>query len=64
LEGRISKLPLDKGNKFKERSWRFTKGKGNILCWGKGKGREKMCEEKISSYVWKGVVHEKDVCKK
>ncbi len=23
-----------------------------------------MCEEKISSYVWKCVVHEKDVCKK
>jgi hypothetical protein len=23
-----------------------------------------MCEEKISSYVWKGVVHGKDVCKK
>jgi len=63
LEGRISKLPLGKGNKFKERSWRLIKGKRSILCWGKGKEGEWMCEEKISSYVWKGVVHEKDVCK-
>jgi hypothetical protein len=22
-----------------------------------------MCEKKFNSYVWKGVVHEKDVCK-
>jgi hypothetical protein len=63
LEGRISKLPLDKGNKLKERIWRLTKKEGSFLGWGKGKGREGMCEEKISSYVWKGVVHEKDVCK-
>ncbi len=64
MEGRISKLPLDKGNKFKERIWRLIKGEGSLLGWGKGKGREGMCEEKINSYVWKGVVHEKDVCKK
>jgi hypothetical protein len=64
LEGRILKLPLDKGNKLKERSWRLTKGEKSILCWGKGKGKEGMCEEKINSYVWKGVVHEKDVCTK
>ncbi len=64
MKGKISKLPLDKGNKFKERSWRLTKGESNILCWGKGKGKERMCEENINSYVWKGVVHEKDVCKK
>jgi hypothetical protein len=59
LEGRILKLPLDNENKFKERSWRLTKGEKSILCWGKKKGGEWMCEEKISSYVWKGVVHEK-----
>ncbi len=64
MEGRILKLPLDKGNKLKERSWKFTKGKKSILCWGKGTGRKGMCEENISSYVWKGVVYEKDVCKK
>jgi hypothetical protein len=39
-------------------------GREEYLVWGKGKGKEGMCEEKISSYVWKGVVHEKDVCKK
>jgi hypothetical protein len=64
LDGRILKFPLDKGNKLKEMSWRFIKGERNILCWGKGKGRKRMCEEKINSYVWKGVVHEKCVCKK
>jgi len=31
---------------------------------GEGKRREGLCEKKISSYVWKGVVHEKNVCKK
>ncbi len=45
LEGRISKLPLDKGNKFKERLWRFTKGKRSILCWGRGK-EENECVKK------------------
>ncbi len=64
MEGKISKLPMDKENKFKERIWRFTKGEGGLLGWGKGKRRERMCEEKINSYVWKGVIHEKDVCKK
>jgi hypothetical protein len=64
LKGRISKLPLDKENKLKKRIWRLTKGEGRLLGWGKGKGREGMCEKKISFYVWKGVVHEKNVCKK
>jgi hypothetical protein len=36
---------LDKGNKFKERSWRLTKGKRSILCWGKGK-EENECVRK------------------
>ncbi len=54
----ISKLSLDKGNKLKE-------GHGGLprerifLCWWKEKGRERMCEEKISSYVWKRGVHGK-----
>ncbi len=61
LEGRISMLPLDKGNKLKERSWRLTKGERSILCWGKGKGKEWMCEKKISSYVWK-VLFMKKMC--
>jgi len=57
-------VSIEQRNKLKERSWRFTKGERSILCWGKGKGKEGMCEEKINSYVWKGVVHEKCVCKK
>jgi hypothetical protein len=46
LEGRILKLPLGKGNKLKERSWRLTKGEGSLLGWGKEKGREKMWKKK------------------
>ncbi len=38
-------------------------GERNILCFGEGKGGEWMCEKNISSYVWKGVVHGKYVCK-
>jgi len=40
LKGRILKLPLDKGNKLKERSWRFTKGERGILCGKERKGGE------------------------
>ncbi len=64
MKGRISKLSLDKGHKLKERIWRLTKGEGSLLGWGKGKGKEGMYEKNISSYVWKCVVHEKNVCKK
>ncbi len=64
MEGKILKLPLDKGNKLKENIWRLIKGEGSFLGWGKGKGREGMCEKNINSCVWKGVVHEKYVCKK
>jgi hypothetical protein len=46
LGGRILKLPLGKGNKLKERSWKFTKGEGNLLGGGKEKEREGMCEKK------------------
>jgi hypothetical protein len=37
LEGRISKLPLGKGYKLKERSWRLTKGEESLLGWEKRK---------------------------
>jgi len=46
LEGKILKLPLGIGNKFKERSWRLTKGEGSLLGGGKEKGRKGMCEKK------------------
>ncbi len=45
MEGRISKFPLGKGNKLKERSWRLTKGEGSLLGWGK--------EKKKRRNVWK-----------
>jgi hypothetical protein len=63
LEGRISKLPLGKGNKLKERSWRLTKGEGRLLGWGKEKGKERMCEQNkgISSYGGK-VLFMKEMC--
>ncbi len=63
LEGRISKLPWDKEDKFKEGSWRLTKGRREYLAFWEGKGRKWVCEKKINSYVWKGVVHGKNVCK-
>jgi hypothetical protein len=40
LKGKILKLPLDKGNKLKERSWRLTKEERNVLCGKKRKGGE------------------------
>jgi hypothetical protein len=43
LEGRISKLPLGKGNKLKERSWRLTKGEGSLLGWKKVLFMREMC---------------------
>jgi hypothetical protein len=45
LEGKISKLPLDKGNKFKKRSWRLTKGERSALSWKRGK-EENECVKK------------------
>jgi hypothetical protein len=50
LEGRILKLPLGKGNKLKERSWKLTKGEGSLLGWGKEKGREGMCGKNKKIY--------------
>ncbi len=41
----------------------YQRGGEYFVC-GEGKKKKRMCEEKISSYVWKGVIHEKDVCKK
>jgi hypothetical protein len=61
LEGRISKLPLDKGNNFKERSWRFTKGERSILCWGRGK-KENECVRKILVLMCGKVLFMKKMC--
>jgi len=64
IGGEDFELPLGKGNKLKERSWKLTKEQeGSFLGWGKEKKKKGMCGKKInSSYVWKGVVHERDVC--
>jgi hypothetical protein len=45
LEGKIFKLPLDKEDKFKEGSWRLTKGRGEYLVFGKEK-EENECVRK------------------
>jgi len=64
LEGRISKLPLGKGNKLKERSWRLTKGEGSILGWGKEKRKEGMCGKKKGGLVLMGgkVLFMREMC--
>ncbi len=41
-------LPLDKGNKLKERIWRLTKGEGSFVGLGEGKkNRRNVCGKKI-----------------
>jgi hypothetical protein len=67
LEGRILKLPLGKGNKLKERSWRLTKGEGSLLGWKRKKEKKECARKKkrrrLVLMCEKGVVHERDVCK-
>jgi hypothetical protein len=46
IEGEDFETSIGQGNKFKERSWRLTKGEGSLLGWGKEKRREGMCGEK------------------
>ncbi len=49
MEGRISKLPLDKENKLKERSWEAYQRRSGILCvfWGKKEENECVREELV-----------------
>jgi hypothetical protein len=47
LEGRISKLPLDKENKLKEGSRRFTKERGVFYVLGKEKEENENVREKL-----------------
>ncbi len=63
MEGRISKLPLDKGNNSKKGHVDLPRERGVSCVRERGK-EENECEENISFYVWKGVVHGKHVCKK
>jgi hypothetical protein len=63
LEGKISKLPLGKGNKFKERSWRLTKEQeGSLLGWGKEKRREGMCGKKNIVFMCGKVLFMREMC--
>jgi hypothetical protein len=64
LERRILKLPLDKGNKLKERSWSLPRERRMSCVGGRGKEEHECVKKKITFYMWKGVVHGKDVCKK
>ncbi len=43
MEGRISKLPLDKENKLKERSWEAYQKKSGILCVFLGEKEDNEC---------------------
>ncbi len=61
MEQGISKLSLDKGNKFEEGHGGLPRER--ILCaCGEEKKRRMKCKEGFSSYVWRGV-HGKGVCK-
>ncbi len=62
MEGKISKLPLDKESKFKEGLGGVPRKERSILCFRKEGGREWKCEKEISFYVWKGVVPKKMMC--
>jgi len=63
LEQGISKLSLDKRNKFKEGHGGVPRERFFLVCvWGEERKRRRKCEEGVSSYVWKGV-HGKGVCK-
>ncbi len=61
MEGRILKLPLDKGNKFKKRSWRLTKGERSILCGGRER-EEKECVRKRLVLMCGKVLFMKKMC--
>jgi hypothetical protein len=61
LKGRISKLPLGKGHKLKEMSWKLTKGERNILCWGRGK-EENECVRKRLVLMCGKVLFMKKIC--
>ncbi len=53
MEGKISKLPLDKANKFKEGSWEaYQKRSGILYVFFEEKKEENECvREKNSFYV-------------
>ncbi len=64
MEGRILKLPLGMRTSSRKGHGGLPREREIFWGWGKEKGRKGMCgKKKINSYVWKGVVHERYVCK-
>ncbi len=64
IGGEDFETSIGQGEQAQGKVMEVYQGRKEYLVLGKGKGGEWMCEEKINSYVWEGVVHEKDVCKK
>ncbi len=64
IKGKDFEASIGQGEQIRGKVMEAYQGREKYLVLGKGKGGEWMCEEKISSYVWKNVVHGKDVCKK
>ncbi len=61
MEGRISILPLDKGNKFKEGSKRFTKKK-EFVCFFRKKEENECEREELFLMCEKMLFMEKNLC--
>ncbi len=52
---------IGQGEQAQGGSWRLTKERVLCVC-GKERKEEDVCEEVLSSYVWRGA-HRKGVCK-
>ncbi len=63
MERTISKLSWGKGNKLKEGHGGLPREGGVSWVEKKEKEDKEWKKKEISSYVWKGVVHERHVCK-
>ncbi len=63
MEGRISKLPLDKKKTSRKGHGGLQKKRG-IFCVGRRGKEENECVRKILVLMCARVVHGKDVCKK
>jgi hypothetical protein len=64
IEGEDFEASIGQGEQLQGKVMEAYQRKGKSLGLGKGKRREGMCVKKrggISSYVWKVVVHERDV---
>ncbi len=53
---------IGQGEQAQGRSWRLTKREVFCVCMKRRNKEEEVCEEGVSSYVWRGA-HGKCVCK-